>query len=391
MMRAMRSSRLPLAGLLLSVLLTACSTADNSRPPAELKPIADPLPVKLLWSRDTGEGAHQRFLNKMQPLLAADRVYTVDTAGQLQAFDTVTGRRLWRHDTGLPALAGPGGDGQRLLVTSREGDVALLEVDDRGAREVWRVRVASEIRSKAVLDGEQVFLRSVDGKLHALNSKDGSVLWSVSRRVPPLSLTGTSSPLVTPERVISGFDNGKLVAFNRKDGSVDWELTVSVPRGRSEIERLVDLDGQFVLRDGVVYVSAYQGDLTAVIEATGQVLWTRKFSSFQAIEIDDDSLYLTDDQSHLWSIDRRSGSAFWKQDELDARKLTAPRLVGDYLVAGDLKGYLHWFDKRDGRILARTQPDVKSYLAQPLALQDRVAIVLDSTAQLFALQLNAPQ
>ena len=368
------------------LLLAACSTPDNSRPPAELTEIENPLPVRQQWMRDTGEGSHQRFLNRMQPLLLADRLYTVDTAGQVQAFSAASGRRLWRQDTGLAALAGPGGDDGRLVLTSREGEVALFRIGDQGLEERWRVPVASEIRSPAVIDGDQVFLRSVDGKLYALNAADGRVQWSVSRRVPPLSLTGTSSPLVSSERVISGFDNGKLVAFNRKDGSVDWELTVSVPRGRSEIERLVDLDGQFVLRDGVIYASAYQGDLTAVTEASGQVLWTRKFSSYQAIEIDDEALYLTDDNSHLWSIDRRSGSAFWKQDALDARRLTAPRLVGDYLVAADLDGFVHWFDKRDGRIVARYRPDVKRYLVQPLDYQGS-AILLDATAQLFALKL----
>ena len=378
-------------GLLVAALwLAACSTPDNSRPPAELKPIDSPLAVRQLWTRDTGEGTQLRFLNRLQPLLAGGRVFTVDTGGQLQAFDAATGRRLWRQDTGLPALAGPAGNAERLLLTSREGDVALFRVTPKGLDETWRVRVAGEIRSPAVLDGEQVFLRSVDGKLHVLDAANGNTLWNVSRRVPPLSLTGTSSPLVTPERVIGGFDNGKLVAYNRADGSVDWELTVSVPSGRSEIERLVDLDGQFVLRDGVIYVSAYQGDLTAVTEASGQVLWTRKFSSYQAIEIDDEALYLTDDNSHLWAIDRRSGSAFWKQDELDARKLTAPRLVGDYLVAADLDGYVHWFDKRDGRIVARAQPDVKRYLVQPLALNERTALLLDATAELYALQI-APQ
>ena len=382
----MNPSRL-LVALAALWLLAACSTADNSRPPAELKPIADALPVSRLWERDSGEGTHQRYLNRMQPLLMEGRLYTVDTAGQVQAFDPISGKRLWRQDSGLQALAGPGGDAGRLVLTSREGEVALLKLRKGGFDEQWRVQVASEIRSPAVIDGDQVFLRSVDGKLHALDATSGQRLWSASRRVPPLSLTGTSAPLVTAERVISGFDNGKLVAYNRSDGSVDWELTVSVPRGRSEIERLVDLDGQFVLRDGVIYVSAYQGDLTAVTEAGGQVLWTRKFSSYQAVEIDDEALYLVDDNSHVWSIDRRSGSAFWKQDALDARKLTAPRKVGKYLVVGDLEGWVHWIDTSDGRIVARSRPDVKRYLAQPLAWGDQQAILLDATAQLFALQL----
>lgn len=382
----MRLPRLIVSTLVVA-LLVACSSADNSRPPAELTPLESPFPVRTLWTRDSGAGSHQRFLNRMQPLLMAGRIYTVDTAGQVQAFEAATGRRLWRQDTGLATLTGPSGDAGRLVVTSREGEVALFALAGKGLEERWRVRLSSEIRSPARIDGDQLAVRSVDGKVHLLDADSGRVIWAVSRRVPPLSLTGTSSPLLTPERVISGFDNGKLVAFNRKDGSVDWELTLSVPSGRSEIERLVDLDGQFVLRDGVIYVSAYQGDLSAVVEATGQVLWTRSFSSYQAIAIDDEALYLVDDNSHLWSIDRRSGSAFWKQDALDARKLTAPARVGDFLVVGDLDGYVHWIDTSDGRIIARSQPDVKTYLSQPLPLDTRSVALLDATAQLFALQI----
>ncbi|MBT6456797.1 MAG: PQQ-binding-like beta-propeller repeat protein, partial [Gammaproteobacteria bacterium] len=186
------------------------------------------------------------------------------------------------------------------------------------------------------------------------------------------------------ELVISGFDSGKLVAFNRENGSTVWEHTVTSPRGRTEIERLVDLDGQFILLDNIIYISSFQGDLVALTLNSGQVLWSRKFSSFQAMDADNEALYLTDDKSHIWSIDRRTGSAFWKQDVFNARKLTAPRLLGDKIVVADLEGYIHWLSKADGSLLTRIQPFDIRYISQPLAIDSSI-VVIDVSGQLTVL------
>ena len=205
--------------------------------------------------------------------------------------------------------------------------------------------------------------------------------------MPALSLTGNSQPLVQGGLVYSGFDDGKIVAFDRADGTTVWEVTVSHPRGRTEIERMVDLDGQFILRDGVIYISSYQGRLLAIQALDGNVLWSRKFSSFQSIEVDDEALYLSSDNSHLWSIDRRTGSAFWMQDILHARKITAPILVENRLVVADLEGYVHWFDKSDGALAGRIRPTRKRHLAQPQIWQKKI-VVIDSDGFLSSISLN---
>ena len=139
-----------------------------------------------------------------------------------------------------------------------------------------------------------------------------------------------------------------------------------MPTGRTEVERLVDLDARFALRDGVIYVVSFQGHLAAVQAVSGDILWSRKFSSFQAIAIDDNALYLSSDDSDLWSIDRRTGSAFWKQDVLHARRITAPSIIGDKLVVADYEGYLHWFGKSDGKLLGRIRTTSERNYVQPL-------------------------
>jgi len=374
--------------LLLSLLffLTACSDVDNSEPPAELTKIDKPEYVKKLWSRDSGKGSVNKYID-MQPFITGNKIYTIDTTGLLSRLDIENNNIDWTLKTGLSSVAGVSGDALSLVASSRDGEVALFDYDEKSVKQRWKHQLKSEIRTKAVVDGQQVFIRTVDGKLSVLSTADGELLWAVSRRVPALSLTGSSYPLVTEELVISGFDNGKLVAFNRVNGSTVWEHTVTSPRGRTEIERLVDLDGQFLLRDNIIYISSFQGDLVALTLNSGQVLWSRKFSSFQAMDADSEALYLTDDRSHVWSIDRRTGSAFWKQDVFNARKLTAPLILDDKIVVADFEGYIHWLSKIDGAQLARIQPSEVRYIAQPQAQDSRV-IVIDVSGEVTVLTQN---
>lgn len=369
---------------LLLIALTACSSeTDNSEPPAELTSIDNPIRLVVNWSLDT-RASSNRASYRLRPLILEDRIYAIDTAGSIVCVEARRGRRLWRYNTDLAAIAGLGGNAELIIATSREGGVAAYRIVEKGLEQAWKVDLASEIRASPVLDGDQVFVRSVDGKLRSLAAADGSQQWIVSRSVPSLSLTGNSEPLVSGATVIVGHDDGKLVAFNRSDGEVRWETSIGISSGRTEVERLVDLDGRFELRDGVIYVASYQGRLAAVQAVSGDLLWTREFSSFQAIAIDDDAIYLAADNSHLWSIDRRTGAAFWKQDVLNARRVTAPSLIGDQLVVSDLDGYMHWFNRADGKLVGRIRYTYARSYVQPLIWDDTV-VTLDRTGFLASI------
>ena len=365
------------AAIILLTLLAACAgEKDNSEPPAQLTSIENPIALVLNWLVDTRASSNEAAY-RLRPLIIDDRAYTIDTSGLLRSINLANGKRLWKIETGLEPITGLGGNADMLIATSRNGDVVAYREQDGELEELWSTRIGSEIRSTPLLDGEQVFVRSVDGRLYSLSAADGSQQWQVSRRVPPLSLTGNSDPLVTDNLVVAGFDDGKLTAYDRDTGKTQWDTTISLPSGRTEVERLVDLDGRFVIRDGVIYVVSFQGSLAAVQALSGDILWSRQFSSFQAIAIDDTSIYLSSDGSDLWSIDRRTGAAFWKQDVLHARKITAPTIVGDKLVVADLDGYLHWFSKADGDLLGRIRTTSERNFVQPLVWRDTV-VTLDA-------------
>jgi outer membrane protein assembly factor BamB len=372
-----------LSVIVLLGLLAACSgDTDNSEPPATLTKIETAFPLRIDWRLDTRASSNNAAY-RLQPLISGDRVYSIDTHGLVRGIELTRGRKIWRYKSELEPITGVGGTPQLLIVTSRDGEVAAYRETEDRLEPLWSTNLGSEIRATPVVADDQVIVRSVDGRLRSLSATDGSQQWQVTGRVPALSLTGNSKPLVAGEMVFAGFDDGKLIAYDRKSGKVLWETTISLPSGRTEVERLIDLDGHFVLRDGVIYVVSFQGHLAAVQAVSGDILWSRKFSSFQAIAIDETALYLSSDDSDLWSIDRRTGSAFWKQDVLHARKITAPSIIRDKLVVADYQGYLHWFDKSDGKLLGRIRTTEKRNYVQPQVWGESV-VTLDESGFLVS-------
>ena len=367
-------------------LVAACGSSDNSEPPAPLTDIENGLKFDLLWTMKTGAGISAGSYN-LQPLLLGSQIFTVDTEGLIKNIDANSGKLKWKFETGIQSITGLAGNDRVIIASSRDGELNLYDRADERLKLRWSARLKGEIRSDPVINSNNLYIRTVDGRLTAISIADGSSQWTVSHNVPALSLTGNSHPVLSDDLVIAGFDDGKILAFEQESGQVVWETTVSQPTGRSEIERLVDIDGQFILRNGVIYVSSYQGRLAAIQAIDGEELWSRKFSSFNSIAIDEEAIYLSSDDSHLWSIDRRTGSALWKQDVLNARKISAPLLFDGKVVVGDLYGHVHWFNQSDGTLVGRTRPSYKRHYAQPFQWDNKI-FVMDSDGILSSFVLR---
>ena len=215
-----------------------------------------------------------------------------------------------------------------------------------------------------------VVVRTVDGRITGLSAKDGANLWVHDHNVPVLTLRGVGEPVVIDGQVIAGFASGKLIALRLNDGALLWEARVAIPGGRSDLDRVVDIDATLAVGDGVVHVTSYQGNIATVLLRDGRVLWNRDMSSHTGIAADRRNLYVSDDNSHVWALERRSGASLWKQDKLQARAVTAPVVFGNYLVVGDIEGYLHWMSRSDGSFVARVRIDEQGILAPPVRVGD---------------------
>ena len=70
-------------------------------------------------------------------------------------------------------------------------------------------------------------VRSADGRLFALDAKDGRRRWLYQRSSPPLSVRSPVGMVADRGYLLTGFAGGKLVSIALANGNVRWEATVA--------------------------------------------------------------------------------------------------------------------------------------------------------------------
>lgn len=338
-----------------SLLLLAACSGGSSRlvlePPAPLTKFEATFKVEARWARQLGKGVDKHFI-ALTPLVERERVYAANRKGRVEAFELDSGTRLWRRDLDA-AIHGGVGDGGELVLFG--GDAEVIALDKRDGQVRWRAVVSSEVLAAPRRGGDVVVARTVDGALFGLDAADGRQLWRYSQPVPLLSLRGVGEPHIEGGIVVAGFDNGRVAAVSLQDGRPLWETALALPRGRTELERMVDVDAGLVVRDGVVYAAGYQGRIAALTLDSGRLLWTREFSTWSGLAVAGSELYVSDAEGQLWALARSNGGTLWKQDALRGRVLSAPAVQGGTVVVADFEGYLHWLTREDGALAARAR------------------------------------
>ncbi len=339
--------------------------SDNAEPPAELVEFRQRLNVVKLWSENTGSGTDEQYL-KLAPVVANQHLYVADIDGHLQARDATNGKKLWSVDADVRITGGPGFGENTVMIGTSEAEIIAYSADN--GKEMWRSTVSSEILSAPQKAHNTVVVRTGDGKIFGLSGTTGKRLWIYDRTVPSLTLRGTSTPIIDRELVIAGFDGGRMAALEVRTGKLIWEAPIATARGRSELERMVDIDSTPLVVDGVIYIATFQGHLSAMQVETGRILWDRDISSYAGFDADEQNIYVTDDKSHIWAFDRFTSTSIWKQEKLHLRSITAPASIGDYVVVGDYQGYLHWMSKSSGKFVARNRLCRNRIITPPLVV-----------------------
>lgn len=356
-------------GLIGVLALAGCGSLGGSRdgglpPPPKASDYTAEVGFQPAWSYSALElpAVQQGF--GLVPAVDAGRVYVAGRDGRVVALDGASGAPIWQVDLKRQLSSGPAVAGGRLVVGSRDGGVIALDAADGGS--LWQATVTSEVLAPPRVSDDRVVIRSLDGRVFGLDAATGARQWLFEQSVPVLTLRGVSAPVLVPGQLVAvGLDTGKLVGLNPADGKLLWETPVATPQGRTDLERMVDIDADPRLYRGEIYVVSYQGRLAAVDPANGRIKWQRELSAYAGLAVDSSRVYVTDAEQQLWAFDRFNGATVWRQDALKGLKLTAPALAGDYLIVGDNEGYLNWLSPRDGS-LQRRQKVGGGFVAAPL-------------------------
>lgn len=370
--------------LLLPLLLAACAGKEQLLPPSPLSDFVPAVTISAIWSADAGAGRPGEGL-ALVPAVTGVAVYAADAEGRLSAWSRSDGRRLWRQKTGEPFSAGPAVAYDQIFVGNREGEV-LAYAAGTGERQ-WRTQLAGEVLAVPAVTGDAVAVKTTDGRISLLDRASGALRWSHDAGAAPLSLRASSSPMLLADAVLVGTSAGSLLALERATGQVIWERRIAEPTGKSELDRLVDIAGDFVLFEDRIYVATYQGRMVALDLRSGQFFWQQPLSTFQALAADADSAYAVDADSRVIALRAADGVVLWRLESLLGRRLTGAAILGDWLLVGDYQGWLHVIRRADGVLVGRRKIDGAGLAVTPL-VDDGTVFALGNGGRLAVLQIR---
>ncbi|WP_242107483.1 outer membrane protein assembly factor BamB [Luteimonas aquatica] len=393
--------------LLCAFAFTGCSTvkgwftskdkedAKKANEPAELTEFTPSATVSRLWSVKAGKG-EKRLGARQGPVAADGRVYAAAVEGGVHAFDLQTGKSVWHYvpkrqdkdkkDKDIRLSGGPGvGDGL-VVVGSLKGDVIAL--DAATGTEKWRARVPNEVIAAPAIGQGLVFVRSNDGRISAFDATNGERRWFWNRELPTLTVRGNDAPTLGPGFVFVGNDDGTVTALAMADGRPIWDQTVAQPDGRSELERMADVDGSPALDGTTLYVTSFKKQTMALDAPSGRPIWAHDNGGPGRVGMASDRVVVSDPAGTVWALDKNSGSALWSQPVLARRNLTSAAVQGDYAVVGDYDGYLHWLRLSDGSLAARERTGGDPLRASPVVV-DGILLVEDTDGEINAYRVDS--
>jgi outer membrane protein assembly factor BamB len=388
MMRLNRLVSGPVAALVAMLLLSGCGMfgkKDEEIKPMELESIESGLNVKRIWSRSVGDGPGEAG-SGLQPVFADGAIWVADRRGRIEALDPQDGRRQQLIEVDLRLSAGPAVFDETLAVGTINGQAVML---DRASGSVlWRAQLSSEILAAPLLRDGILIVRCIDGRVFGLNADDGRRIWVFDRSVPLLTLRGTSAPLLRGGQVFIGHDDGAVTALDVSQGERLWEQQISSPEGRSELDRLADIDGPMAIVGLDLYAVTRHGRMASIALDSGRLLWVKDLASHSGLSVSRTQLASSDTRDRVWMLDRRSGSTLWTNEKLLRRHLTRPVFQGNFVVVGDRDGYLHWLSAETGEFVARERASRDAPAAAPLVVENTV-FMIDQDGKMSAWRIGS--
>lgn len=354
--------------LIAFIFLAGCTTYKPPTP-AKLTPITPAIQIQEQWCRRLNKGAAHEFL-KLNPVIANNKIFIGSTDGTITAANENTGRKiwqfknlgkkrlvvlghkLWRETTRKSITSGLAANGNLVFAGTAEGEI--LALNQNNGELVWKANMTSDVLATPVIANDTLLVKAENGEVRAFDVNSGQLLWTYTHNEPSLILRGGSSPRTFNNTVIIGFASGNIVALDlAKKGKVMWSKTIAKGHGSTIVQRMVDIDVDPQIIDGIIYVATYQGLIAAISIKNQHIIWQHDLSSYSGLAVYADKVFVSDENGHVWAFDRRNGAVIWKQNALQDRQISGPAIVGNAIIVGDKEGYLHFLSQADGHFLAR--------------------------------------
>jgi outer membrane protein assembly factor BamB len=194
-------------------------------------------------------------------LVTDDTVYAGTTTGALFGLNRENGTIRWRQELDEPIWSAPVQAGESITVADMGGRITAFDKD--GNRR-WSEQIAARgIASTPTVDGNRLYVGSLDKRLYAVDAGNGSVVWE-SEQADNWFWTEV---LIQGDTLFAGSLSGTVFAIEKDSGRTRWSMDVgNMVRGRG------------VIVNGVLVVATKDGRLHGLDPANGSRVWELKDS-----------------------------------------------------------------------------------------------------------------
>lgn len=357
---------------LLTPLWVACSSWLESSPtvePTPLKPFSSVQPLKTLWSVSMGDDITEGFV----PAYHRGSIVVADRHGSIDVLDALNGRRVSHFSLARELISGVAVVGGNALVGTRDG--SLVAVQLATGKIAWERSLTSVMLEAPAIGDTVAVVRTNDGRLTGFSVQDGTQLWSMGHLQPQLIVHNTGSMrAIGNDVVMVGMPAGKILVASQTSGNVLWEAVVAYPNGATELERMTDVVSAPVFDDKQVCAVAYQGRVACFDAQWGSLQWAREVSSSRGLTLDNNNVYVTDEDGVVFAFSRADGRPVWKTEALKYRDVSGPVRLGHRILVVDGEGYAHVLSDENGKLLGRSHLGGKGTIGQPVSFGDSVLV-----------------
>jgi outer membrane protein assembly factor BamB len=355
------------------------SDEDISKP-AELVSFQEEASVNIVWKKSFKSSNE---LGSFKPAFYAGQMLVADSDGEITSLNPKTGKVNWTKTLERELAAGVVSGFGKFVVSDTEGNVLGFDLESQES--LWETNIGGEVLANAVIDASLVVVKNSVGELVALDSSSGEQKWTFRSQLPALTVRGTGEPIIKDGIVFSTFDNGRLGAFQLNTGFFLWDGPISFVEGSSELENLLDADSSPVFANQLMFATNYQGNLTAFDLAQKRPVWNSKASSFHSPVVGQGMIMVIQDDGSIISFSSSNLAPSWVSEEYKIRDLSNGEIFENYMLVGDLEGYLHLINPMTGKTVGRKK--VSGNPIKSLVTYGGLAYTIDQDSNLVAISL----
>jgi len=372
-------------------------------------------PLRQIWAQDAGKGSDTSSRLTAAPVIADGRIFVLDSAAHVFAFDAASGNPLWDKSIapverdvnwlnmwGLlgagnkidPSKGFGGGvayDDGKLFATSGFGEVVAM--DARSGKVLWTQDLNVPIVNAPTANGGRVFVSTQENHFYALAQADGRRLWDHQGISESAGILESTSAAVAGEFVMAPYSSGEIYALRVQNGRPAWNDMLTHSGVATALSELDDIAGRPVVDRDIVYAVSHSGVMAAIGLNNGERLWERDIGGIQTPWAAGDYVYVLSSDQQLICLTRKEGKVKWihqlqrwddPDDKSGAITWAGPVLVSDRLVVVSSKGIAAAVSPYTGDLLAKMEIPAGTLI--PPVVANGTLFLYTSDAQLVALR-----